>query len=1100
MIQPTRTFRVFVSSTFSDLKAERNALQEKVFPELKKLCVRHGCRFQAIDLRWGVSEEAGLDHQTMRICLEEILLCQQLSPRPNFIVLLGDRYGWQPAPYEIPADEHELIVRMIAADERSLLNEWYKRDDNFVPAIYHLKQRTGQFIVPEIWKQEEIKILNILRKAVKKLKLSEESRDKYFSSAVEQEIIKGVLKIFDADQHVFGFFRNFKVMPHGRQCEFFIDLDDDGKPDCVAHERLSRLKESLRSKLPGNIFDYEVGWTGHRATHDHIVSLCKDVYNALEKIIKKEIIAHEKSDLLDQEVFDQEIFRNARSKHFVGRKEINKRILEYVGSVAKSLLCISGVGGSGKSALMSRIILDIKTAFPAAAVVFRFIGASAHSSNIRSLLDGLCRQITRIYDQDEETIPREHALLVEDFQQRLSFATYEKPLILVIDALDQLWDVDGVKNLGWLPNQLPQHVHIIVSVLAANAYLPELQKKLPSSHIWELTALKKREVEDLFDIWFGEARKQLTANQRRALYSASKAYALPLYLKLAFEEACRWRADDEVSILSSEIHGVIGELFNRLSAEKNHGHVVVSHSLGYLAAAKNGLTEDELIDILSMDGDVLRAFKRRSRKSPPIKKRLPVIIWSRLYFDLKPYLTERNADQANLISFFHRIFHSQVVERFLTNGVIQKRHQQLAKYFGRQPLIYDQQGTRFVNIRKLSEQLFQQIEGEAWRDVAKTLCDFHFIKEKCNAGMTYELFDELAAAYYLLKREKIGSEKRILKSAIRLIADGTEHHTDTNLHFAHAYYSYRSEDRYKIFYRDLLTAGQKRRTIQNATSSTAQLDRLHLEFIAKDANIRRREGHNLESAERKINKYLKAWHRLNQIYGDLDVKDLARGEYDFAYICYLRGEFKRAVEMFAKSASHSKEAEDQVGEWISRCVEYSVRYLGEINPIDDFETVLKNAMATFREYSWGNSKNPHAIRWVMNVNAHLFEVAFEKDDADSAENQIALLDSDFWIAHFAEPHFMTPYYARYAFLKNDYEKAAALFESYIKALKIEDVSKSLMESLSREYLVWGRSLLLSGEKKKAIKIWKEGLRTRDDLANHAWKKRIMACLNNLDDR
>ena len=35
MTQSTRTFRVFVSSTFSDLNAERNALQERVFPRLR---------------------------------------------------------------------------------------------------------------------------------------------------------------------------------------------------------------------------------------------------------------------------------------------------------------------------------------------------------------------------------------------------------------------------------------------------------------------------------------------------------------------------------------------------------------------------------------------------------------------------------------------------------------------------------------------------------------------------------------------------------------------------------------------------------------------------------------------------------------------------------------------------------------------------------------------------------------------------------------------------------------------------------------------------------------------------------------------------------
>lgn len=58
MAQASRTFRIFVSSTFSDLKEERNALQKYVFPRLRELCMQHGCRFQAIDLRWRVSEEA----------------------------------------------------------------------------------------------------------------------------------------------------------------------------------------------------------------------------------------------------------------------------------------------------------------------------------------------------------------------------------------------------------------------------------------------------------------------------------------------------------------------------------------------------------------------------------------------------------------------------------------------------------------------------------------------------------------------------------------------------------------------------------------------------------------------------------------------------------------------------------------------------------------------------------------------------------------------------------------------------------------------------------------------------------------------------------
>jgi len=57
----SKTFRVFVSSTFADLAEERSALQRRVWPELAKLCEKAGFRFQAIDLRWCISEEAGLD-------------------------------------------------------------------------------------------------------------------------------------------------------------------------------------------------------------------------------------------------------------------------------------------------------------------------------------------------------------------------------------------------------------------------------------------------------------------------------------------------------------------------------------------------------------------------------------------------------------------------------------------------------------------------------------------------------------------------------------------------------------------------------------------------------------------------------------------------------------------------------------------------------------------------------------------------------------------------------------------------------------------------------------------------------------------------------
>jgi hypothetical protein len=107
--QVARTFRIFVSSTFRDLRAEREALQRFVFPRLRELCAERGARFQAIDLRWGVSEEAALDQQTVPICVAEIKRCQELTPRPNFVVLLGDRHGWRPLPAASPENEFRAL-------------------------------------------------------------------------------------------------------------------------------------------------------------------------------------------------------------------------------------------------------------------------------------------------------------------------------------------------------------------------------------------------------------------------------------------------------------------------------------------------------------------------------------------------------------------------------------------------------------------------------------------------------------------------------------------------------------------------------------------------------------------------------------------------------------------------------------------------------------------------------------------------------------------------------------------------------------------------------------------------------------------------------
>ncbi|MGN0230923.1 MAG: DUF4062 domain-containing protein [Muribaculaceae bacterium] len=86
-----RQIRIFLSSTFADMQAERDYLVKNTFPSLKTECQRRNVDFSVVDLRWGITEEESKSGKVIEICIDEIN-----RTRPFFIGLLGGRYGWIP--------------------------------------------------------------------------------------------------------------------------------------------------------------------------------------------------------------------------------------------------------------------------------------------------------------------------------------------------------------------------------------------------------------------------------------------------------------------------------------------------------------------------------------------------------------------------------------------------------------------------------------------------------------------------------------------------------------------------------------------------------------------------------------------------------------------------------------------------------------------------------------------------------------------------------------------------------------------------------------------------------------------------------------------
>ena len=408
---PTRTFRVFVSSTFDDMQAERDHLQTKVFPRLDRLCRSEGARFQAVDLRWGVSTEAQRSQRTMTLCLDEIARSREASPRPHFMFLLGDRYGWVPLPEQIPADEFDRLAAVMST-ERAIVEEWYLRDDNASPAEYVLRSREVPGAAPgdpgwadaeraerAEWTETEALLRDALLAAADRAGVDQE---RYASSATEQEIASalfGPTAAGDAADHVFGFVRESAERGSGP---------------------LSSLHTRLRDRLPA---DHIVGYAPGA-----IEDLGDAVFEALSRVIRPELDAVAHADPVALEAEAHAAFAAGRRRGFIGREKPLKAVGRYFRKHKGGPLVVHGESGSGKSAFMAEAAAGAAASLGGAVVVQRFVGATPASVEGRLLLASLVEEIATTYGIPVPEAPQTFRDAVRAFTESLALGSSNRPL------------------------------------------------------------------------------------------------------------------------------------------------------------------------------------------------------------------------------------------------------------------------------------------------------------------------------------------------------------------------------------------------------------------------------------------------------------------------------------------------------------------------------------------------------------------------------------------------------------------------------------------------------------------------------------------------
>ena len=245
---------------------------------------------------------------------------------------------------------------------------------------------------------------------------------------------------------------------------------------------------------------------------------------------------------------------------------------------------------------------------------------------------------------------------------------------------------------------------------------------------------------------------------------------LPLYLKLAFDEALRWKSYTPESdiCLEQNVREIIDDMFQRL--ERRHGKILVSHALAYITASKNGLTEPELEDLLSLDDEVLNDVYQYW--TPPVR-RLPPLLWIRIRSDIGDYLTERGADGTQVVFWYHRQFIEAARERYLIAKQAKTIHSYMSDYFlgkwsggvkkpfdnkegekksmdrlvAKQPLMFDSpEGKEIFNLRKLSELPFHLLHSDNLDEMKEEcLCNFEFLLAKIRGTSVPQLMSDFSS-------------------------------------------------------------------------------------------------------------------------------------------------------------------------------------------------------------------------------------------------------------------------------------------------------------------------------------------------------------------
>ncbi|XP_038150830.1 NACHT and WD repeat domain-containing protein 2-like [Cyprinodon tularosa] len=263
----------------------------------------------------------------------------------------------------------------------------------------------------------------------------------------------------------------------------------------------------------------------------------------------------------------------------------------------------------------------------------------------------------------------------------------EHPLILILDGLDQLENNVGSQIIGSLPSHLPDAVKLIITVSSKRTGLLQAIKShysqlggLPCSvsgsreeeagyACIQLQSVDRKQCIKLLESLLNCSGRKVTSGQQALVNQALTSCRLPLYARLLHALTSLWHSDSDVneSSLPDSVHSSIFALLEHL--EQKHGSSLVARTVSYVSLSRTGLSESELVDLLSHD-------------HPECEGKISQVDVERLLIDLKNFLIRRSMADSQVLFWVSRHFKLVGTKKYLSTHEARKKiHSEMVDYF-----------------------------------------------------------------------------------------------------------------------------------------------------------------------------------------------------------------------------------------------------------------------------------------------------------------------------------------------------------------------------------------------------------------------------------